>query len=273
MIKSVVIIGTGALATFYGTKWISIYRVSVLGTWEVSINALNKIDGIEAFLNWHSANEPDLVVWLTKTYKNEEALEKYSKLRWSCPILILQNGIGQKEHFRKTLGEQQKLFSGITTQGAKLIDPGKVVNTGNGDLIVEKARFLEGFPAIQDSNIDEALLKKLAINCVLNTVTALFNVKNGDAVKGEPLIKVKELVKLCFPYFEKRMIFTSEKEYLNFVNEVANKTSENINSMLSDLLSGRETEINQILGPIQVDIKSVELQNIISRIHKRSIVF
>ena len=128
MIKSVVIIGTGALATFYGTKWISMYRVSVLGTWEVSINALNKIDGIEAFLNWHSANEPDLVVWLTKTYKNEEALEKYSKLRWSCPILILQNGIGQKEHFRKTLGEQQKLFSGITTQGAKLIDPGKYTN-------------------------------------------------------------------------------------------------------------------------------------------------
>ncbi len=269
MIKNIVIIGTGALATFYSTKWMSMYKVSVLGTWKVSINALNKIDGIEAFLNWHSANEPDLVVWLTKTYKNEEVLKKYSKLGWSCPILILQNGIGQKEHFRNTLGEQQKLLSGITTQGAKLLYPGKVVNTGNGDLIVEEAKLLQGFPAIQDSNIDEALLRKLAINCVLNTVTALFNVKNGDAVNGEPLIKAKELVNLCFPYFEKRMIFTSEKEYLNLVKEVANKTSENINSMLSDLLSGRKTEIHEILGPIQVDIKSVELQNIISRIDKR----
>lgn len=263
MIKSVVIIGTGALATFYSTKWAGTYKVSVLGSWEASVNALNQIENINASVNWDLVDEPDLVVWLTKTYKNQEALIKYSKLGWVCPILILQNGIGQKDQFRNALGDHQKLFSGITTQGAKLNGPGEVFNTGDGELIVEQASLFNGFPVKQDDNVEQAILKKLAINAVLNPVTALFKVKNGNAVEGEALVKVEELVKLCFPYFEKRMIFTTEKEYLNLVVEVARKTSENVNSMLSDVLSGRTTEINQILGPIQAEIKSEVLSDII----------
>lgn len=238
-------------------------KVSVLGSWEASINALNKIKNINASVNWNLVDEPDLVVWLTKTYKNQEALNKYSKLGWSCPILILQNGIGQKEQFRNTLGDDQKLFSGITTQGAKLNGPGEVVNTGDGELIAERTSLFNGFPIKQEGNIEKAILKKLAINAVLNPVSALFKVKNGDAVEGAALNKIEELVKLCFPYFKKRMIFTSEKEYLNLVVEVANKTSENVNSMLSDLLSGRITEINQILGPIQTEVKSDLIADII----------
>ena len=107
----------------------------------------------------------------------------------------------------------------------------------------------------------------MAINAVLNPVTALFRVKNGEAVQNEPLIKLKELVEVCYPFFEKRNLFTSESEYLDLVIEVAGKTAENINSMLTDIISDRETEVNEILVPIQQEINSPVLQGTIDKLN------
>ena len=61
-----------------------------------------------------------MVVWLTKGYKNSNALKEYLKLNWQSPILILQNGSGQKELFKSVLNAEQNIYLGTTTQGAKL---------------------------------------------------------------------------------------------------------------------------------------------------------
>ncbi len=270
MINSISIVGSGALATFYAYRWSSEFNVSVLGSWKESLTAINSHLQKEssckpkATSNWVDIKEPDLVVWLTKTYKNKYALKKYVQLKWKCPILILQNGIGQEELFYDILGLNQKLLRGITNQGAKLIGPGNVLDTGYGPVIVEESKLFEDFPVVQKKHIQPFIYNKLAINAVLNPVSALFLVSNKNAIKGQAGEYLKALVKICFPYFEKRQIFKSEKEYFNKVILVAIKTGENTNSMLVDRQMKRKTEILEILGPINNEINNRELVKIIN---------
>jgi len=270
LIKNIAIIGSGALATFYAFKWGVKYNVSVLGAWKDAINAINQrnlesdeSNNISAFLNWNEVEEPDLVVWLTKTYKNKETLERYKCLQWDCPILILQNGIGQKELFRSVLGSDQILFLGITTQGAKLEKPGSVLNTGDGELIVEKNDVFDGFPVNQVIDINQKVLEKLSINAVVNPIAAIYNVKNKGVIIGEAFEELKKMISVCFPYFHKRNVFKSENEYLSKVIQLAEATGENTNSMLADKLTNRPTEVVDILGPVNDELKSEYLNNII----------
>ena len=99
-------------------------------------------------------------------------------------------------------------------------------------------------------DIDRRVLLKLSINAALNPITAIYRVKNGEALEGKAYIQLKNIVSECFPFFEKRKIYNSEKEYLNTVIKASENTALNINSMLSDKLSGRKTEVNEILGVI-----------------------
>lgn len=270
LIKNIAIIGSGALATFYAFKWGVKYNVSVLGTWNDAINAINhrnlegdESNNISAFLNWNKVEEPDLVVWLTKTYKNNEALERYKCLQWNSPILILQNGIGQKELFRSILGKDQIVIVGITTQGAKLEKPGCVLNTGDGELIVEQNNVFDGFPVNQVIDINQKVFEKLSINAVINPIAALYNVKNKGVIAGNAFEELKKMISVCFPYFQKRNVFQSEDEYLSKVIQIAEATGENTNSMLADKLTNRPTEVLDILGPVNDELKSEYLNNII----------
>ena len=278
MIKNVVLIGSGALATFYAAKWSSEYRICILGSWKESIHAIHEngiyVDDnfrvfpncVSASLDWGKVKEPDLVVWLTKSYKNKETLNRYRDLDWSCPILILQNGLGQKQLFKSILKDQIVILKGVTTQGAKLKGPGEVKNTGDGDVFVEESKFLEGFPVQQVKDIDRKVFFKLSINAALNPTTAIYKVKNGEAIEGQAFEHLKRTVAECFPFFEKRNIFVSEKEYLKAVVQAAKNSAFNINSMLSDKLSGRNTEVNDILGVINKEVNSNFLSELVRKL-------
>ena len=269
MIHRLVIVGSGALATYYAYKWSENYAVSVLGSWKDSINAINatarkkEMHQLFATSDWKKINEPDLVIWLTKTYKNEYSLKKYVQLKWKCPILILQNGIGQEEVFSNILGVDQNILRGVTNQGVKLISAGNVLNTGDGEVFVEENRLFTGFPVVQKNNIETIIYRKLAINAVLNPISALYNVTNKNTLNGEAGKYLLKLVKICFPYFYKRKIFASEEEYLHHVKLIATKTGNNVNSMLVDKQLKRKTEILEILGPINKELNNRELDAII----------
>ncbi len=128
MVKNIVVVGSGALATLYAIRFSDYFNVTMLGSWQEGINALNEkavlvesdneviVENIFATTNWLDSKKPDLVVWLTKGYKNTNALKEYLKLNWQSPILILQNGSGQKELFKSVLNAEQKIYLGTTTQ-------------------------------------------------------------------------------------------------------------------------------------------------------------
>ena len=283
MINKILIVGTGALATFYSIKLSKKFDVTLLGTWSDGIEAINKgviledrdslIKGsVKALKDWSSVVEADITIWLTKSYKNTDLLTRYKALGLMNPILILQNGIGQSTIFKDILGDEVALFEGVTSQAAKLKRPGYVVNNGNGNLLISPNPLLElifsesdiQFVVVKD--IQKEKLNKLAINAVLNPVTALFKVSNGEALNGEAKQNILQLINIVFPFFKRRGIFKSEESFFYAVEKIAKQTSRNMNSMLMDVLSNRPTEIEQILYPIQKEVKSSVLEEIIIKL-------
>ena len=103
-------------------------------------------------------------------------------------------------------------------------------------------------------------LEKLAINCILNPITALLNIPNGGVLYNHPLSRVQRLlmaeislVLRSLPEFESvpnvRMRFSPERLETLYTS-VSAKTAENSSSMREDVRKGRSTEIEYINGYI-----------------------
>ncbi len=99
-------------------------------------------------------------------------------------------------------------------------------------------------------DIDSWRWLKLAVNAVINPLTALFEVKNG-AIHDNPLLKelseklLEEIVKVINT-LNIELALDPRKHLI----EVISTTSNNISSMLQDILNCRKTEIDYINGVI-----------------------
>jgi 2-dehydropantoate 2-reductase len=113
---------------------------------------------------------------------------------------------------------------------------------------------------VAPTEILQAQLEKLAINAVINPITALVDARNGAVMYNMALSRVMRLllaeislVILSMPELKAlpnlaTRFSTDRLETL--VVAVANKTANNISSMLADVRQGRTTEINYINGYI-----------------------
>jgi 2-dehydropantoate 2-reductase len=110
------------------------------------------------------------------------------------------------------------------------------------------------------SEIIQAQLEKLAINAVINPITALVDSRNGAMLYNYPLKRVIRLllaeislVILSMPELKAlpnlATRFSTER-LETLVTAVAYKTGDNISSMLGDVREGRRTEIDFINGYI-----------------------
>ncbi|KAF1975585.1 hypothetical protein BU23DRAFT_588536 [Bimuria novae-zelandiae CBS 107.79] len=101
-------------------------------------------------------------------------------------------------------------------------------------------------------------LEKLAVNCVVNPLTVMLDARNGSILYNYSLTRVMRLL-----LSEISLIIRSlpELQYIpnvqhrfdpgrleNVVVGVANRTRDNISSMLADVRGGRQTEIDYING-------------------------
>lgn len=283
MIKHVTIVGSGALATFYAVHLAQLYTVTVLGTWVEGVEAISKNASIkngDSYLSTDQVNgklfsdvvqNSDLTIWITKTYKNPSSVKLYRRLKLKCPILIIQNGIDQKEFLEKEL-EEIKVYDAFTNQAAKLLSPGFVENTGEGQLfLTNDFPFLNelkasGLSVEKLADFEKMKLQKLAVNSVVNPLAALYKVKNGALQTVGLIDKVEQLIHTVYPYFETRKVFNSEDELRELIVKVVKKSKDNVNSMLADIETNRETEVNSILLPIQKELQSDYLNELITQL-------
>ncbi|KAI5290590.1 hypothetical protein KEM54_001088 [Ascosphaera aggregata] len=120
-------------------------------------------------------------------------------------------------------------------------------------------------PALTASTLDKTAimsfqLEKLAMNCVINPLTALFNCKNGELLTNFNVSRIQRLLLIevaavarAMPELEGmsglRVRFSPERLRILAVG-LEQTTAENTSSMLQDTLANRETEINYINGYI-----------------------
>jgi len=195
----------------------------------------------------------------TKAYDTLPALSSIQhRLAPDAQIVLLQNGCGQQQEVAK-LHFSCQIWAGITTHGAWREAPFRVVRAGKGQITLgplgdSQPPLPDGWdridPAIiAEPDIENALWRKLAINCAINPLTAIHGCRNGELLT-DPTLSL--LIRAICDEIEQiahargRELFNTP--LFNAVAEIALLTTDNFSSMLQDLRQGRQTEIEQITG-------------------------
>lgn len=180
-------------------------------------------------------------------------------------IVCLQNGIGHVESLASRIPLNRILLA-VTTEGAWKQSNTEVVHTGQGTTWIGAADPLSasesetaqkklaelfqlaGFHTLLSKNIISRVWQKLLINAVINPLSAILHVKNGE------LPHLPHAFSLMRVLFEEGADLAAalnidlEPDLWDQLMEVCRKTAANQSSMLQDMLAGRLTEIDAITG-------------------------
>ena len=278
---SILIIGTGALATLFAARFSEAgISVTMLGTWAEGLAAINekgvRVEGEGKVYRVHATDDPSeckgmrFALVLVKAWQTKRAAKQLAKcLAEEGVALTLQNGLGNDSILAASLGSA-RVSQGVTTVGATLNAPGEVCQGGEGPVnlepharlsAMEKMMRQAGFEVSVVDNIHSLVWGKLVVSSALNPLTALLRIKNGEILESPQAIalmgklaqetaKVAKAMGISLP-------FTNPERA---VEEVARRTGENLSSMHQDVLRGVPTEIDAINGAVVQLAKEKGLQ-------------
>ena len=274
--NNILIVGTGALATLFAAKLSSAgISVTMLGSWNEGITALNKhgarltddqillpeggVRGGNVNAVTQCKNTRYAIV-LVKSWQTERVAHQLKEcLSPDGLVLTLQNGLGNGEILADALSSE-RVAQGVTIVGASLLEPGIVKMSGDAKVSVETNPRLgainaflteAGFNLESVPNVQSLIWSKLVINAAINPLTALFDIPNGDLLKTtKEKAMMAQLARETASVAEAQHIPLSFDNPVAAVENIAEKTSNNISSMLQDLRRGAPTEIDAICGAI-----------------------
>ena len=100
--------------------------------------------------------------------------------------------------------------------------------------------------------------EKAFINIGINAFGALTRLKNGQLLEINGLKELMaEAISESLLVAKQKGIQLSDKDYISLTYEIAQKTAENKNSMLQDILKGKNTEIDFLNGIIVEQAKEL----------------
>lgn len=223
-----------------------------------------------------------ILIAVKQSHINEEMISALSHIAGpDTRIACLQNGIGHIDEISRALGGRQ-VFSVITTEGSTRLSDNRVRRAGLGetrlgiskiqshgslDIVHDKSTETllnvlrkAGFPTFLSKDIDKDIYRKLLINSVINPLTAVLRVPNGDLLEKEERLEMIRM--LCE---EAERVYQAcgipiDGDAFELVAGVCRSTSSNTSSMLGDVLHHRVTEIDAISGQLVRLAKSVGIE-------------
>jgi 2-dehydropantoate 2-reductase len=271
------IIGAGSigllLASYLSKAFsITLYTRTTEQAKEINDHGLYLLKGAEKFksdifalpiINWTGTE--DLTIVAVKQYQLDSLLRKLNEANSHQALLFLQNGMRHLELLAKL--QSENIFVGSIEHGAQKLNANTVRHNGEGKInvavfrgestkLVDFAKKVpETFPINIKDDYYKILVNKLIINAVINPLTALLRVKNG------------ELIDNPFYYTALSNLF-SEIAYILEIDQPENlqkqliniceKTADNYSSMLKDVEAKRKTEVDAILGYLLAEAKRQE---------------
>ncbi|MCL1078344.1 2-dehydropantoate 2-reductase [Parashewanella spongiae] len=214
-------------------------------------------------LSLHSPeiSEIKLLIVAVKAYQVFNAISHLiTKLPADCHILLLHNGLGPHLEILPLLQPHQGLSLGTTSQGAQRIDKWHVKHTGKGltqighytgIAMADEYRQLLSHSIPDCDFVDEiipALWQKLAVNCVINPLTAIHQCKNGILQQSEFSEKIQQILFELNLVAQKEAITLDMQQLTQRVLKVIQLTSNNYSSMFQDIQHKKLTEIDYING-------------------------
>lgn len=196
----------------------------------------------------------------TKAYDVDAAVATCAgQLAPGAAVLLLVNGMGLAPPLQQRY-PGACVYSGTTTDGAYRLGPRHVRHAGTGETRLGRQGqaqpppwFADWQRAITqcrwDADIDAALWAKLAVNCVINPLTAVHGCRNGELAARAELSEQVDLLCREISQISYAAGFTTTAQTLRrSVDAVIAGTADNRSSMLQDVAAGRATEIDAITG-------------------------
>jgi len=264
------IVGPGAIGTFlagilgkenevhlFGRKALDINKIEISGETELKVS-VNYTDSVE------SLSDKELIIICTKSFDTADAMNSISDhLFRGSMVLSLQNGLKNEEIISDFVGEERTI-GGITSHGVTYIEEGKVKHAGKGETVigpypegrdkkVEKVCSVfnhAGMKTTLGENILVEIWRKAVINSGINPITAIVGVKNGVLLEDEFLTGLMEDTVLESAEVAKKYVDLDKEKVLKETKKVAERTSDNLSSMLQDIKNEKRTEVEQINGAI-----------------------
>lgn len=260
------ILGTGALACFFGARLSRVAEVALAGTWTEGIAAIKRRGiavetpggevtfDVKAFRLGTPQPAADLVLVLVKAWQTARVAGEVAALTTGggC-VLSLQNGLGNVE----TLGE--RALPGVTEQGATLLGPGRVRPGGEGMTHIAGPEALaEVFRsagldarAVDPAEGTSLVWGKLAVSAGINALGAILNVPNGELLaRPEARTLMENAANEVAAVARAKGIVLPFADAAAEARRVAAATARNRSSMLQDVLRGAPTEIDAINGAV-----------------------
>ncbi|MEZ9540417.1 2-dehydropantoate 2-reductase [Vibrio sp. 10N.286.48.C11] len=262
---NIIIVGPGAIGSLWAIKLLQAgHNVSL---WSRSTdNSIDlSLDG-QASLSFSNNNierlaASDLVIFTVKAWQVETATTPLLQhLDPDTILMFMHNGMGAVDNIATQINAHPIVLA-TTTQAAFKPDRNSVSHTGIGQTQLgafnqtgQQCTFLvdvldDALPTVSwNPQIKIALWTKLAINCAINPLTGLEQVKNGELAEqkfGDTLSSiVEELTKVI----QAEGIDCSIEELEASVKQVIQATAQNNSSMKQDMFYQRKTEIDFITG-------------------------
>lgn len=206
----------------------------------------------------------DIILLCVKSFQIRSALKQIKQhLPVNTSIILAHNGMGTLAELPETLLNHHNIYTLLTTHGCLRNASLNITHTGIGitdiGLVSGEVKRIEqqalthllnnALPKVNlHKNIVEKQWLKLAINCVINPLTALNNIDNGQINSERFNKQIKEIL------VELVLVAKSEGISLNLalliktVQQVATATARNCSSMRCDVLAHKQTEIDYING-------------------------
>jgi len=194
----------------------------------------------------------------TKSWGAHDAIKCIQhRLTERTVVVAMMNGMQHVDDLKPLIPETQ-LFLASTTAGCHRSGDTWVL-AGTGKTIIgtdtEQAAppwlgcWQLGVPNLSwHVDMTERLVEKVAINCCINPLTAVHRVKNGELLSKIHRDQVTTVISEVSSVLDDLGYPALSMELGQRVHEVMTDTAENRSSMLNDVMAGRRTEADAIVG-------------------------
>lgn len=230
--------------------------------------SLNKqvTNGVVHYAQPKQLQAADNIMLCLKSYQIAEVMTQIAKsLKVGANIILAHNGMGTVEQLPQTLIDNHTIYALLSTHGCLRTASLNITHTGSGEsnigLISGKQDSLKeqlltstlnkALPTVSfETNITEKQWLKLAVNCVINPITALYNIDNGLVNDLGFTKQTQVLLAEISAVASTQGIMLIASELQKTVQQVAQATAKNCSSMRCDVLEKRQTEVDYINGYI-----------------------
>jgi len=272
----ILIIGPGAMGCLFAARMFNAgYKVTLLDHNKKRAEKITRqgiiVQGISGdytarvpVISEPSGIKPDIIFICVKSGKTSNAAEAIKGIiTESTLVATLQNGLGNIEILSEILGDN-RVIGGITSEGVTSLGNGKIRHAGTGNTVLGPRKNLgdplemivaalnkAGFTASSADNVDDLIWGKLIISVGINALAAITGLKNGQLPEFKGSLSIMQhAVNEAVSVSKAKNINLPYDDPFEKVLGVCNDTSENIASMLQDVLNKRATEIDFINGAI-----------------------